>query len=190
MSDRDRPTVHAPRTPGERPERGGDVAPSVGGLVAVNPEQLGAPRGYSNGMLAPPNSRLLFVAGQIGWDSGQELVSGGFAEQFGQALVNVVAVVRAAGGSAKDVARLTIYVTDIQAYIGSLPAVGEAYRGIMVIQSCNQASPSAAIPRVLAVCRMCSWAFRATLMPSSVAVFEQKTQNEKQTEHAKDKEDT
>ena len=131
MSDRDRPTVHAPRTPGERPERGGDVAPSVGGLVAVNPEQLGAPRGYSNGMLAPPNGRLLFVAGQIGWDSGQELVSGGFAEQFGQALVNVVAVVRAAGGSAKDVARLTIYVTDIQAYIGSLPAVGEAYRGIM-----------------------------------------------------------
>ena len=67
---------------------------AAAGLTVVNPEELGAPRGYSNGILAPAAGRLLFVAGQVGWDSEQKLVGNGFGEQFGQALRNVVAVVR------------------------------------------------------------------------------------------------
>lgn len=97
-------------------------------LTPINPEALGAPRGYSNGMLAPAGGRLLFVAGQIGWDGDQRLVEGGFVAQLGQALANVLAVVREAGGEAADVARLTIYVTDRRLYLADLPAVGEAYR--------------------------------------------------------------
>ncbi len=100
-------------------------------LQAINPEELGAPKGYANGMLAPAGGRLLFVAGQVGWDKGQRLVSTEFPKQFGQALANVMTVVRTAGGSAQRVARLTIYVTDRKLYLDSLPDVGEAYRKVM-----------------------------------------------------------
>ena len=97
----------------------------------INPAELGAPRGYSNGMLAPAGARLLFVAGQIGWNENQQLVGDGFAEQFARALANVVTVVREAGGSPERLARLTIYVVDRQEYLAALEAIGAAYRGIM-----------------------------------------------------------
>ena len=94
----------------------------------INPEALGTPRGYSNGVLTEPGGRLLFVAGQIGWDEKQQIVSELFVGQFDQALANVVAVVTEAGGSADQVARLVIYVTNKQEYIDSLAEVGKAYR--------------------------------------------------------------
>lgn len=100
-------------------------------LTPINPEELGAPRGYSNGMLAPAGGRLLFVAGQIGWDGSQRLVEGGFVAQFAQALANIVSVVRAAGGEAADIARLTVYVTDKSEYGRELKAIGEAYRAVL-----------------------------------------------------------
>ena len=58
-------------------------------------------------------------------------LAGGFAEQFGQALQNVVDVVRAAGGTASDLVSLTIYVVDRQEYLHALTAVGERYKDIM-----------------------------------------------------------
>lgn len=100
-------------------------------VEAINPEALGAPRGYSNGMLAPAGARMLFVAGQIGWDGAQQLVDGGFEAQFAQALANVVTVVRAAGGAPENITQLTLYVTDKAAYVATLKAVGAAYRASM-----------------------------------------------------------
>ena len=100
-------------------------------LRPINPEELGAPRGYSNGILTPPGARLLFVAGQVGWDEDQQLVGNGFAEQFARALANVVTVVREAGGDPEHLARLTIYVVDHHEYLAALKEIGDAYRGIM-----------------------------------------------------------
>ena len=100
-------------------------------MESINPESLGAPRGYSNGMLAPAGARTLFIAGQIAWDSNQRLVSTSFPEQFRQALANVVAVVEEAGGQAKDIGSLTIFVTDKRAYIRQIKEVGAAYREVM-----------------------------------------------------------
>jgi enamine deaminase RidA (YjgF/YER057c/UK114 family) len=99
-------------------------------LLAVNPESLGAPKGYSNGILTPPG-RFLFVAGQIAWDAEHRIVSADFARQFERALANVVAVVREAGGEPTHLARLTIYVTDRDAYLADLGGVGKAYRAVM-----------------------------------------------------------
>ena len=121
----------------------------------VNPEALGRPRGWSNGMLAPQGGRVLFVAGQIGVGGGRKPEEGGagaggadpdgmdagvvreargtgvvLAEQFRAALANVAAVVEAAGGRIADVGRLTIYVTEMEAYRGSLPEIGAAYRTV------------------------------------------------------------
>jgi enamine deaminase RidA (YjgF/YER057c/UK114 family) len=79
-------------------------------------------------MLAPAGGRLLFVAGQVGWDEGERLSGEGFVEQFEQALANVLTVVGGAGGTPQDVARLTIYITDKAEYLAHLREVGAAYR--------------------------------------------------------------
>ncbi|HEX9800329.1 MAG TPA: RidA family protein [Thermoanaerobaculia bacterium] len=97
-------------------------------LRLVNPEELGAPRGYSNGVLAPAGSRFLFVAGQVGWNERQELVSADFVEQFERALANVLTVVAAAGGRPENVVRFSFFVKDKDSYRGSLENVGAAYR--------------------------------------------------------------
>ncbi|MBX5480536.1 MAG: RidA family protein [Myxococcaceae bacterium] len=94
----------------------------------IQPEGWAKPRGYANGVVA--EGRVLFVAGQIGWDPTSETPKfpATFAGQFDQALANVVAVVRAAGGRPEQVTRMTVYVTDKREYLGSLKEVGAAWR--------------------------------------------------------------
>ena len=96
----------------------------------INPEALGQPRGYSNGLLFEGGS-LLFIAGQIGWNRDSRIVSDGFAEQFAQALENVLAVVRHAGGQPENIGRLLIFVTDKEEYTAQLRDIGSAYRQLM-----------------------------------------------------------
>src|SRR6187399_2034815 len=100
-------------------------------LEVVDPPELGRPQGYANGILVPAGRRLLFVAGQIGWDGEQRLVGDDLAAQFAQALANVLAVVRAAGGAAADVARLTVYVVDKDEYAASRHELGRRWRELM-----------------------------------------------------------
>lgn len=92
----------------------------------VEPAGWKRPRGYSNGILA--KGRILFVAGQVGWDENQEFRSDDFGEQWDRALANVLKVVRAAGGGPEHVARMTVYVKDKKAYQAALDAVGESWR--------------------------------------------------------------
>jgi enamine deaminase RidA (YjgF/YER057c/UK114 family) len=100
-------------------------------LKLINPETLGPPRGYSNGVLADAGGTLLFVAGQVGWNKEQTIVSENFVEQFDRALENVIAVVTKAGGSPNQIARLVIYVTDKKEYKLSLEEIGKTYRARM-----------------------------------------------------------
>lgn len=72
------------------------------------------PKGYSNGRIC--QGRALHVAGQIGWNESGVFVAKDLVGQFSQALGNVLAVVRAAGGVPEDIAEMTCYVTDIAAY--------------------------------------------------------------------------
>src|ERR1043165_2462877 len=94
----------------------------------INPAALGAPRGYSNGLLVDDGGKLLFIAGQIAWDKDQQIVSDDFVEQFDKALENVIAVVRAAEGNPENIARLIIYVTNKIEYRERTKEVGERYR--------------------------------------------------------------
>lgn len=94
----------------------------------INPESLGAPSGYANGLLTDLSGRLLFIAGQIAWNQEHKIVSDDFVEQFDQALANVMTVVGAAGGQPADIARLVIYVTDKKEYLARTRAVGDRYR--------------------------------------------------------------
>jgi enamine deaminase RidA (YjgF/YER057c/UK114 family) len=97
-------------------------------LKLINPEALGAPSGYSHGVLADGGGKLLFVAGQIAWDQNQKIVSDDFVEQFDKALANVITVVKAAGGESTNIVRVVVYVTNKQEYLAQTKAVGERYR--------------------------------------------------------------
>ena len=97
----------------------------------INPESLGAPRGYSNGILAGANAKFLFIAGQVAWNREQQIVSDDLVEQFDRALANVITVVTEAGGTPDRVARLVLYVTDKQEYRARMKEIGERYRARM-----------------------------------------------------------
>lgn len=103
------------------------------GIVTLEPIQ---PRfwprasGYSNGMLTfGKGERVLFLAGQVGWNPADGTFdSDDLAKQFARALDNVLVVVEAAGGTPTCIARMTIYVTDLDAYRKSTRAIGDAWR--------------------------------------------------------------
>ena len=85
-----------------------------------------APKGYANGRVG--TGRAVHVAGQIGWDAATGAFDDGLVAQFGRALDNVIAVVRAAGGAADDIASMTVYVTDIAAYRAAQRELGAVWR--------------------------------------------------------------
>ena len=111
--------------------------PMAGRYAIINPEELGAPRGWSNGMLARAGGRVLFIAGQTGAGgrSGDSAVEtepvSEFVAQFAQALGHALTVLRQAGGTPADIGRLTIYVTDVAQYRASLKPLGAVYRKLM-----------------------------------------------------------
>lgn len=100
-------------------------------FTLINPESLGRPSGYSNGVLCEPGGQLLFVAGQIAWDEKQIIVSEDFVKQFDRALGNVLAVVQEAGGSAEHITRMVVYVTNKLEYLEHTRSIGESYRARM-----------------------------------------------------------
>jgi enamine deaminase RidA (YjgF/YER057c/UK114 family) len=98
-------------------------------LRALHPRHWKRTKGYANGVIA--EGRMVFVAGQVGWNANQEFETEDFVAQTRQALENVIAVVREAGGAPENIARLTWFVTDKQEYLSRLSEVGEAYRSVM-----------------------------------------------------------
>jgi enamine deaminase RidA (YjgF/YER057c/UK114 family) len=75
--------------------------------------------------------RVIYVAGQIGWDTSEQLVGEDLVSQFRQALTNVRYVVEAAGGTPMDLVRLTIYCTDVPAYRNGVKEIGAVYRDVI-----------------------------------------------------------
>jgi enamine deaminase RidA (YjgF/YER057c/UK114 family) len=95
----------------------------------LHPRHWKRPNGYANGIAA--EGRTVFVAGQIGWNAEQRFESHDFVAQTRQALENVVAVVREAGGAPEHITRLTWFITDKREYVSRLAEVGAAYRAVM-----------------------------------------------------------
>lgn len=94
----------------------------------LNPAALGEPRGWNHGLLAPRGGRVLFVAGQTACGASGSVEAEGFAAQFVIALDRVLAVVREAGGEPAHIGRMTIYVTELEAYRAARKALGAAWR--------------------------------------------------------------
>lgn len=97
-------------------------------LTALQPEGWLAPRGYSNGMMG--RGRVVLIGGQVGWDSEGRFPQG-LVAQTRQALLNILAVLKEAGGGPAHIGRLTWYVVDMEEYRASLAELGPAYREVM-----------------------------------------------------------
>jgi enamine deaminase RidA (YjgF/YER057c/UK114 family) len=95
----------------------------------LQPPGWPAPKGYSNGVIA--SGRQVFLAGQIGWNESQQLVSSRFAVQVRQTLQNVVTLLAQAGGRPEHLVRLTWFVTTLDEYRAELKEVGAAYRDVI-----------------------------------------------------------
>jgi enamine deaminase RidA (YjgF/YER057c/UK114 family) len=80
------------------------------------PEGWAQPIGYANGVETAPG-KIVFLAGQVGWDASQKFNSEELVPQFEQALRNVLEVLAAAGGRPRHIRRMTAYCTDKRAYL-------------------------------------------------------------------------
>jgi enamine deaminase RidA (YjgF/YER057c/UK114 family) len=97
-------------------------------FTPINPTGLEPPRGFTHGLLGSGGSRVLFVAGQTAADARGQVADRGFVPQFAAALEKTLAVVRAAGGRPEHIGRMTVYVTDVDAYTQSRSALRDTWR--------------------------------------------------------------
>jgi enamine deaminase RidA (YjgF/YER057c/UK114 family) len=95
----------------------------------LHPRSWKQPKGFANGIAA--EGRLVFLAGQVGWNAEQIFESDDFVAQVRQALANIVALVAEAGGKPEHIVRLTWFVLSKQEYLSSLRELGDAYRSVM-----------------------------------------------------------
>lgn len=95
----------------------------------LQPEGWPRPKGYSNGIAV--FGRQVFVAGQIGWDETETIVSDDFAEQFRQVLKNTLAVLKEAGAGPEHVVRMTGYIIDRDEYLAAGKQIGAIWKELM-----------------------------------------------------------
>lgn len=93
----------------------------------VNPPELSPPTGFSHAVVAT-GSRVVFLAGQTALDPDGKVVGETLTEQFERALANLLTALTAAGGAPSDLARVTVYVTDVAAYRTRAAELGAVWR--------------------------------------------------------------
>ncbi|WP_406294933.1 RidA family protein [Streptomyces sp. NBC_00624] len=93
----------------------------------INPAELSPPTGFSHAVTAT-GSQLVFLAGQTALDRNGKVVGDTLPEQFTTALANLLVALRAAGGSPADLARVTVYATDVADYRAHAPELGRIWR--------------------------------------------------------------
>ncbi|MFE8944876.1 RidA family protein [Streptomyces sp. NPDC007856] len=95
----------------------------------VNPPELSPPTGFSHAVVAS-GSRVVFLAGQTALDADGKVTGDTLPEQFERALGNLLAALRAAGGTPADLARVTVYATDVAAYRAHAGRLGRIWRDL------------------------------------------------------------
>ena len=95
----------------------------------LQPPHWPRPKGYANGIAA--RGRMIFIAGQIGWDADGTFPSDTLAGQVRTALGNILTVLAQAGAEPRHLVRLTWFVLSREAYLRELPDIGAAYVEIL-----------------------------------------------------------
>lgn len=97
-------------------------------FAVINPESLPRPSGFSYAVSAS-GERTVHFAGHTAVDGEGRIVGpGDIAAQFEQVLHNLQVTASAAVVELSQVARLTIYVTDVESYQGKAQEIGVIYR--------------------------------------------------------------
>jgi enamine deaminase RidA (YjgF/YER057c/UK114 family) len=96
-------------------------------MRALLPEGWAPPIGYANGIEVEAG-RIVFIAGQVGWDAQQRFASEEIPAQFEQALSNVLAVLAEAGGAPHHICRITAFCCDKPAYLAARPELGAIWK--------------------------------------------------------------
>lgn len=99
-------------------------------MEVLLPQGWAPPIGYANGIAVAPG-RMVFIAGQVGWDAAQKFHSTDVAPQFEQALQNVLAVLAEAGGRPEHICRITAFCCDKPAYLAARPHLGAIWKRLM-----------------------------------------------------------
>ena len=98
-------------------------------MKLLQPREWLPPKGYANGIAA--RGTMIFVGGQVGWNSQQQFETDDFIAQTRQALLNVVAVLREANAGPQHIVRMTWYIVDRDEYVARLKDLGSVYREII-----------------------------------------------------------
>ena len=98
-------------------------------MKALLPPGWPRPKGYANGISAA--GRTIVTAGVVGWNAREEFEAEDLSGQFRQILLNTLAILAEDDAGPEHIVRMTWYVTDIEAYRNSLPAIGAAYRDLI-----------------------------------------------------------
>ena len=95
----------------------------------LQPDNWAPAKGYANGVVA--EGKLIVLGGQIGWNAQQEFESEEFVDQFRQTLENIKTLLSEAGAGPEHLVRLTWFITDRDAYLGSQKEMGAVYRDVI-----------------------------------------------------------
>ena len=95
----------------------------------LQPDDWAPARGYANGVVV--EGKMIFLGGQVGWNAKQEFESDDFIDQFRQTLVNIVTLLEEAQAGPQHLVRLTWFITDRDAYLGSQRELGRVYRDVI-----------------------------------------------------------
>lgn len=98
-------------------------------MRALLPPGWPRPRGYSNGIKA--RGRLIFTAGVVGWDEAERFASHSLPGQFEQALRNTLAILAEGGAGPEHIARMTVYVTEVDLYRQHLKDIGAIWQRVI-----------------------------------------------------------
>ena len=96
-------------------------------MKTLLPEGWAPPIGYANGIEVEAG-RIVFVAGQVGWDAQQRFASEDIVPQFDQALVNILAVLALSGAGPQHICRMTAYCCDKPAYLAARRELGAIWK--------------------------------------------------------------
>ncbi|MFE0133982.1 RidA family protein [Streptomyces sp. NPDC059037] len=96
-------------------------------LRRLNPAELSPPTGFSHAVTAT-GGRIVFLAGQTALDADGKIVGATLPEQFERALTNLLTALRHAGGTPADLARVTVYATDVADYRAQAAELGHIWR--------------------------------------------------------------